>query len=140
MRNDTPITVIELPERLTLTQVEAFLPGIIAPMSVDRPRCVFNFSGFREIDSAGVNMLLYCLEEVTKRDGDLKLAAVHEAAAVVLELTCIDRLFEIFETSADAVASFDGLHIQSIPGRFVPIHSNPDGKVGAGADNLKLAS
>jgi hypothetical protein len=41
-----------------------------------------------------------------KRDGDLKLAAVSPASAVILELMRVDRLFEVFETSEEAVRSF----------------------------------
>ena len=51
-------------------------------------------------------MLLHCMSEAMKRDGDLKLAAVSPQAATVLELTRADRLFEIYETSTDAVRSF----------------------------------
>jgi hypothetical protein len=51
-------------------------------------------------------MLLQCLEEAMKRDGDLKLAAVSPASAVILELMRVDRLFEMFETSEDAMRSF----------------------------------
>jgi len=58
------------------------------------------------MDAAGVDMLLHCMAEVMKRDGELKLAAVSPQAAVVLELTRTDRLFEVFETSGDAVRSF----------------------------------
>ena len=36
-----------------------------------RPRIVFDCSQVRSIDSAGVEMLLHCLEEAMKRDGDL---------------------------------------------------------------------
>ena len=38
--------------------------------------------------------------------GDVKLAALSEQAAAILELTRTERLFEIFETSSDAVRSF----------------------------------
>ena len=51
-------------------------------------------------------MLLHCMEQAMKRDGDLKLAAVSPQAAVILELMRVDRLFETFETAAEAVQSF----------------------------------
>ena len=40
------------------------------------------------------------------RDGDLKLASLSPQAAMVLELTRTDRLFEIYETSTEAARSF----------------------------------
>jgi hypothetical protein len=48
-------------------------------------------------------LLLCCLEEAMKRNGDVKLAAIPAGAEATVELI---RLFEIFETSADAVKSF----------------------------------
>ena len=51
-------------------------------------------------------MLLHCMAEVMKRDGDLKLAALSPQSAVVLEMTRTDRLFEIYQTASDAVRSF----------------------------------
>ena len=53
-------------------------------------------------------MLLECMADVMKYDGDLKLAALSPQAAVVLELTRADRLFEIYDTVSDAVRSFSG--------------------------------
>ncbi len=53
-------------------------------------------------------MLLECMADVMKSDGDLKLAALSPPAAVVLELTRADRLFEIYDTVSDAVRSFSG--------------------------------
>jgi hypothetical protein len=58
-----------------------------------------------------VDVLLQCMSQVMKRDGDLKLAAISPEAAVILELTRTDRLFEIYSTAADAVRSFS---------RFIP--------------------
>ena len=51
-------------------------------------------------------MLLHCLEEAMKRDGDLKLAAVSPASAIILELMRVDRVFEVFETPEEAARSF----------------------------------
>ncbi len=60
------------------------------------------------MDAAGVDMLLQCMAQAMKRDGDVKLASVSPQAAVILELTRTDRLFEIYETSTDAARSFSG--------------------------------
>jgi|SRR5579863_608806 len=111
MTSRRPVVVVQLPERLNLRQVQAFWPEIEPVLSADQPRIVFDFSQVRHLDSAGVDMLLRCVEQSAKRDGDLKLAAIPPAAAVVLEMTRVDRLFEIFETTSDAVDSFHGLSL-----------------------------
>ena|SRR5882672_3420307 len=132
-------TVVELPERLTLGYVRAFLPKKNALLKTDRPRLVFDFSHVREVDSAGVEMLLHCMEQVIKQDGDLKLAAVPAEAAIVLELTCIDRLFEIYETTAEAVESFEIFSVDAIQrslGMFPPISNLQND----GTEDLPMAS
>ena len=64
-------------------------------------------------------MLMRCVAEVMKRDGDLKLASLSRQSAIVLELTRTDRLFEIYASSTEAARSFSGFlpnAMQSIPG------------------------
>ena len=53
-------------------------------------------------------MLLRCMSEAHKRDGDVKLASLSPQASVVLELTRTERLFEIYENSTEAARSFTG--------------------------------
>ena len=48
-----------------------------------------------------------------KGNGDLKLASVSPQVAVILELTRVDRLFEIFERPCDAVESFHRFAVQT---------------------------
>ena len=98
--------VMELPEQLNHVEVKPFLAELKPFLESDRPRLVLDCSLVRNIDSAGVEMLLHCMEQAMKRDGDLKLSAVSPEAAVILELMRVDRLFETFETSAAAVQSF----------------------------------
>jgi anti-anti-sigma factor len=108
-RNSTfPVVVKRVPERLNPRNSREFLRDVQPFLTSDRPQLVFDLSQVKQLDAAGVEMLLRCMSEAHKRDGDLKLAAVSEAAAVVLELTRTERLFEIYETSTDAARSFSG--------------------------------
>lgn len=106
METSRPVIVKRMPDRLNQKQARMFLRDIQPLLNTDRPQLVFDCSLIRQMDAAGVDMLLHCMAEVMKRDGELKLAAVSPQAAVVLELTRTDRLFEVFETSGDAVKSF----------------------------------
>lgn len=106
MEISRPVIVKRMPERLNQKQARIFLRDIQPLLNTDRPQLVFDCAQIRQMDAAGVDMLLHCMAEVMKRDGELKLASVSPQAAVVLELTRTDRLFEIFETSGDAVRSF----------------------------------
>ena len=111
MTTSGSVIVKQLPEPLNLNHVQVFLRETEPLLKSDRVRVVFDFSEVHHLDSAGVDMLLHCLEEVMKRDGDLKLAAVPPAVAVILELTRVDRLFEIFESVADALESYNGFPV-----------------------------
>jgi anti-anti-sigma regulatory factor len=77
----------------------------------DRPSVVLDLSDVRHLDSAGIELLLRCVEEAMKRNGDVKLAAPSPNVAVLLKLTRVDRLFEIFDRCVDAADSFDSFPV-----------------------------
>lgn len=87
------------------------------------------------MESTGVEMLLRCLEEVLKRDGDLKLAALSPEAEVILELMRVARVFETFQNCEDAVRSFNAIPADAVP-QNTPWYSDVFGELGV----LKQAS
>jgi anti-anti-sigma factor len=108
METSRPVIVKRVPESLNAKQARAFLNEVRPLLEHDRPQLVFDLSLVRKIDSAGVDTLLYCMQEAARRDGDLKLASLSPEAQVVLELTRAGRLFEIYASSSDAVRSYSG--------------------------------
>ena len=95
-----------LPETLSVKHRWIFLREIENCMQIDRPRIVLDCANVRQVDRALIHLLLRCLEEAMKCNGDVKLAAVPHEAKAMLELTGVSRLFEIFDTTAEAVNSF----------------------------------
>jgi anti-anti-sigma factor len=106
---------MQLPEQLTNGFVKPFWAELQPLLESDRPRLVLDCSQIRQIDSAGVEMLLQCMEEAMKRDGDVKLAALSPQSEVILELMRVGRLFETFDTSPEAVQSFHAVPSLSGP-------------------------
>jgi anti-sigma B factor antagonist len=106
MSSKGPVIIMELPEQLKQGEVKTFMRELQPLLDSPRPCVVLDCSKIQDIDSAGVEMLLQCLELAMKRDGDLKLAAVSPASAIILELMRVDRLFEVFDTSEEAARSF----------------------------------
>lgn len=104
-----PVIVMQVPELLNAEEVRNFMQELGPLLESNRPRIVFDCSQIRSIDGAGVEMLLHCLEEVLKRDGDLKLAALSPEAEVILELMRVARVFETFRTSEEGVRSFNAI-------------------------------
>ncbi len=94
------------PAKMSHPTAYRFFHDLQPLLMANRSYLVLDFSQVREIDSAGVGVLLRCLEEVMKGNGDIKLAAIPPEALVVLELTGVDSLFEIFDNASDAVGSF----------------------------------
>jgi len=65
------------------------------------------------VDSTALSILLRTRATVTKRGGALKLLQVRGHVRELLEVTQLLRVFEAFESDADAVASFDARPPQS---------------------------
>jgi anti-anti-sigma factor len=91
---------------LSVKQGRGFFREVEPFLQADRPRVVLDCSKVRHLDSGGIYVLLRCLEEAMKRNGDVKLAAIPPGAAAILEHTRAGRLFEAFDNTADAVNSF----------------------------------
>jgi anti-sigma B factor antagonist len=114
MTTKRPIIVVELPEKLVLGRAHLFFHEVGEFLKTDRPRLIFDFSEVAQMDSAGVEALLNCMEGAMKRNGDLKLASIPPGPAAVLELTRVDGLFEIFESVSDAVESFRQFPVDAV--------------------------
>jgi anti-sigma B factor antagonist len=106
METSRPVVVKRMPERLNFKQARMVWQQVRPIICSDRPQVVFDLSSVKHLDAAGVDMLLQCMGEVMKRDGDLKLGGISPEAAVILELTRTDRFFEIYDSTQDAVTSF----------------------------------
>lgn len=106
METSRPVVVKRAPAKLNLREARQFLADVQPFLHADRPQLVLDLSNVQQMDAAGVEMLLQCMVESMKRDGDTKLSGVSPQAAAILELTRTDRLFEIYENSTDAVRSF----------------------------------
>ncbi|MHB8217949.1 MAG: STAS domain-containing protein [Candidatus Sulfotelmatobacter sp.] len=134
MSTRSPVIVMELPETLNHATGEKFVNEIQPLIEVHRPRIVLDCSQVQQMDSAGIETLLYCMQEAMKRDGDLKLAAVSPAAATIMELMRVDRLFEVFETADQATRSFQNVAMPE-DSQSLPWYSS-----GFGLGDLKIAS
>ena len=132
-----PVVVKRMPERMSLKEAREFLRDVQPVLNSDRPQVVFDMSKVRHLDAAGVDVLVECMREVMKRDGELKLAAPSPQIIVVLELTRTGRLFEIYENSAWAVKSFSGFLPNAIayPNPLREHQATPAAVVGLSTEN-----
>ena len=101
-----PVAVMQLPEQLGEKEARTFARQVERSMNITRPHLVLDCSNVRHLDSSVVRLLLGCLEEALKRNGDVKLVGIPLTADVILGSIGTNQLFEIFDTTAEAVNSF----------------------------------
>lgn len=106
METSRPVLVKRVPENMNQREAQRFLADVRPLLTADRPQLVFDLSQVRQLDVAGIEVLMQCMSMAMRKDGDLKLASLSDHAAVVLELTRTDRLFEIYDSSTDAARSY----------------------------------
>lgn len=100
------VTVEQIPELLNADEERIFLREFEECMNVNRPRVVLDCSKIGRMDKPTIHLILSCLEEAMKRNGEVRLAGVSPAARSVLACVGADRLFQIFPSNADAISSF----------------------------------
>lgn len=103
------VVVKQVPEKLSGKQGRAFLGEVRACVETDRPRIVLDCSKVRELDRHALHILLCCLEEAMKHNGDVKLAELPAGAHAFLEITGANRVFDTYATAAEAVGTFHQL-------------------------------
>lgn len=100
------VTVLRVPENLQWRRRRNFLREVQDCMVAGRPRIVLDCSRLRHIDQSALRLLLCCLEEAMKLNGDVKLAALPSGSEQILETSGAIRIFDIYGSTADAVNSF----------------------------------
>ncbi len=69
-------------------------------------RLLINFGSLQQVSSAALGKLVKLMNHAAQVRGKLKLCALHPDLRHVFMITRLDRVFEIYETEADAMASF----------------------------------
>jgi len=100
------VAVRELPESLTGLQGRSFFSGLEEDVIGGNSCIVLDCSEVLQVDRPAIYLLLCCLEEALKHDGDVKLASVPSGTKAILELTGAARVFESFDTKTEAIMSF----------------------------------
>jgi len=89
------------PCRVFLKQLHAFLSDKY------RPRIIFDLSGVQTMNAVGIDLLLKCVILISDCDGELRLACASPQTALVLELTQLNQVVDVFPTVAEALVNLD---------------------------------
>ena len=100
------VKVYQIPNRITASTVRSFLRELHHHKEDERPRFVLDCSAVLNMDRAAIGLLLSCLEEAMKCNGDVRLASLGSEAEAALRNAGVNHLFEIYATPESAIQSF----------------------------------
>jgi anti-sigma B factor antagonist len=104
-------TILDLHGRLVLDEGDtSCVERIDALVRQGRIRIILNLEDVTYIDSAGVGALVSKFVTLRKRGGDLKLLRLSHRVRRVISIARLLAVFEVFESEALAIKSFDPLH------------------------------
>jgi anti-sigma B factor antagonist len=72
----------------------------------ERPRVLINFHNVDHLSSAALGTLITINNKIRGKDGQLRLAEIDPQIYEVFVITKLNKLFQIFESSEQAMASF----------------------------------
>ena len=79
---------------------------VVVPVLETNTKLVIDLSRLRFIDSSGIGVLLFCLQQMTAKKGNLKLCGLSKRVREVVELVRMDRIVDIAESKEEAVHAF----------------------------------
>lgn len=100
------VTVVQLPHRISAEQERTVFRSLEGNLMSDRPCLVLDCCRLVEVDTSAIHLILCCLEEAMKRNGDVRLAGVSAEAMEILASVGADRLFRVYALNSDAIESF----------------------------------
>jgi anti-sigma B factor antagonist len=101
------VRVIEVAGHVRMGElVDRLRSDIDSNLSAGNNRLVLNMTNLKSLDSSGIGVIVRSLGMAKKDGGSIKLANVPEGVTQSLQVTGIWRLFEVFKTDQEAIASF----------------------------------
>ena len=97
------VVVVHTPEDMSEDHAESLQHFLITQ---DRSQVIVDLDGTESIDSAGLRTLLDAQEVLRTVGGDLKVSVKNSINRKILEITRLDRQFDVFPNVIDAVKSF----------------------------------
>ena len=100
------IYVIQCTGSIVLGEEVGALETVIEQATQQSSHMILNLGRTERIDSIGLGLLVRSCTRLGKRGGDLRLAAVPPLVIALLRRTSLTKLFKLFSSEEDALASF----------------------------------
>jgi len=109
IREDSGVTIVEFVDRNILDEANIQQIGDEIGAIIDAkptPQILISFSNVEHLSSAALGTLITINNKVRRQGGELRLADIGPQIYEVFVITKLNKLFEIHDTSADALSSF----------------------------------
>ncbi len=102
------VVVVEIDGKITIGEGDVALRNTIKELlEQGKKKIVVDMHKVSYMDSSGVGELASAYTTVKKQGGELKLAKLNTKVHDLLQLTTLISIFEVFDSTAEACASFD---------------------------------
>jgi anti-sigma B factor antagonist len=107
-REENGIVIFELEGKIMGTQHDNYLilDKVYEYTKEDNFKMIFDFSKVAWLNSRGIGICISTVTALRNRDGDLKLACLNENVGSLLKKMKLLKIFEIYDTVAEAKKSF----------------------------------
>ncbi|MGD9791251.1 MAG: STAS domain-containing protein [Phycisphaerales bacterium] len=109
VKRQNDITVVEFVDRNILDEANIQAIGDEIATLIDAeatPKMLISFSNVDHLSSAALGTLITINNRVRHKNGQLRLSNIDPQIYEVFVITRLNKLFQIFETSDDAIKSF----------------------------------
>jgi anti-sigma B factor antagonist len=106
-RREGDVTVIRCEGRITLGLATNTLRNLMREaLDGGAKKLLVDFSGATQLDSTGIGELVGALSLANEKGAELKLAAMPPKIRELLRITRLDTVFDVRESSEEALKSF----------------------------------
>jgi anti-anti-sigma factor len=105
IKEDIVIEKVNL-KRATYKEAEEFRNFVQNDIEAGWHKIIIDMENCEFMDSSFLGVLINFLKQLEKSNGSLKLASIHDDAQVILDITRISDLFNIYQDKEEAMKSF----------------------------------
>jgi anti-sigma B factor antagonist len=109
-RTEGDVQILTLHGRFDAYEAPQLLGWFNRMLPEGEPRMVVNLGEVPFIDTSGLAALVSGMKQCRQRRGDLRLCCFQQPVRIILELTRMNRAFELFEAEVEAINTPWGQH------------------------------
>ncbi len=100
------VIIVSVDGQLIVANRNELKDKVLKALEAGESKFVLDFLSTEYIDSSGLGVLVSVSKKIREAGGELRLAGLNEDLRMLFELTKLDTLFKIYDTTDEAVQSF----------------------------------